>query len=85
VETNKEETYTILGAWDGDPDRNVISYQTAIGQALLGHGVGETISLNSEHGPAQFAIVSIQPAPPDQTAPPRTLPTESAVEAAITG
>ncbi len=83
VETNQEETYTILGAWDGDPDRHIISYQTAIGQALLGHEVGETVSLSTEHGPAQFAIVSIQPAPPDQTAPPPTLPTESTVEAAI--
>ena len=84
VETGKEETYTILGAWDGDPDHNIISYQTAIGQALLGHKAGETISLNTEHGSAQFAIVSIQPAPPDQTAPPPTLLTESAVETAMT-
>jgi len=37
VETNKEETYTILGAWDGEPERHIISYQTATGQALLGH------------------------------------------------
>ena len=29
VEANTEETYTILGAWDGDPDRHIISYQTA--------------------------------------------------------
>jgi len=83
VTTNKEETYTILGAWDGDPDRHIISYQTAIGQALLGHEIGETISLNTEHGAAQFTIVSIQPAPPDQTAPAPTLPSESAVEAAM--
>jgi transcription elongation factor GreA len=83
AETNKEETYTILGAWDGDPDRNIISYQTAIGQALLGHETGQTISLNSEDGAAQFAIVSIQAAPADQTAPPPTLPSESTVEAAI--
>jgi transcription elongation factor GreA len=66
VETNQEETYTILGAWDGDPDRNVISYQTAIGQALLGHAVGKTVSLNAEHGVDQVTIVSIQPAPRDQ-------------------
>jgi len=83
VEMGKEETYTILGAWDGDPDRHIISYQTAIGQALLGHETGETVSLNTEHGPAQFAIVSIQPAPPDQTAPPPTLPTESTVQAVM--
>ncbi|HET9367868.1 MAG TPA: GreA/GreB family elongation factor, partial [Candidatus Udaeobacter sp.] len=83
TETNREETYTILGAWDGDPDRHIISYQTAIGQALLGHEVGVIVSLNTEHGAAQFSIVSIQPAPPDQTAPAPTLPTESTVEAAI--
>ncbi|PYK56791.1 MAG: hypothetical protein DME48_00095 [Verrucomicrobia bacterium] len=83
VETNKEETYTILGAWDGDPDRNVISYQTAIGQALLGHEIGKAISLNTEHGSAQFTIVSIESAPTDQGAPAPVLPTESAVETAV--
>jgi len=83
AETNGEETYTILGAWDGDPDRHVISYQTAIGQALLGHGIDETVSLNTEHGTAQFTILSIQPAPPDQTAPTPTFPAESTVQAAM--
>ena len=81
--SNKEETYTILGAWDGDPDRNIISYQTAIGQTLLGHKVGETVSLGTDQGSAQFAIVSIEPAPPDETARAPAFPTESAVEAAI--
>jgi transcription elongation factor GreA len=83
VEANKEETYTILGAWDGDPDRHIISYQTAIGQALLGHEVGDVVSLNTEHGVTQFTIVLIQPAPPDQSAHAPTLPNESAVEAAM--
>jgi len=83
AETNNEETYTILGAWDGDPDRHIISYQTAIGQALLGHEVAEAISLNTEDSVAQFIIVSIQPAPPDQTEPAHELPSESAVEAAV--
>src|SRR5216110_1605127 len=27
---SNKETYTILGAWDSDPDRHIISYQTAI-------------------------------------------------------
>src|SRR5262245_38747033 len=82
-ETNTKETYTILGAWDGDPDRHIISYQTAIGQALLGHEVGEAVSLNTEHGIAQFTIVSIEPAPPDQTPSATDLPSEPAVEAAV--
>ena len=84
AETNNEETYTILGAWDGDPDRHIISYQTAIGQALLGHKTGEAVSLNTEHGTAQFTILSIQPASPDKNAPAPARPLESAVEPAIT-
>jgi len=81
--TNTEETYTILGAWDGDPDRHIISYQTAIGQALLGHEVGETVSLNTEHDTAQLTIVSIEPVPADRSAPAPSLFSESAVETAI--
>jgi transcription elongation factor GreA len=81
--SNKEETYTILGAWDGDPERHIISYQTAIGQALLGHKVGDVVSLNAEHGPAEFTIAAIEPAPPDETAPAPSLASESAVETAI--
>ena len=83
TETKKEETYTILGAWDGDPDRHLISYQTAIGQALLGHEIEETVSLNTEHGSAEFTIVSIQAAPPDQGEAMPAPPTESPVETAM--
>ena len=62
----REETYTILGAWDGDPERAIISYQTAIGQSLLGHGVGEVVELNSEEDTGSYAIISIEPAPVDE-------------------
>ena len=48
--TGKEEKYTFLGAWDGDPEKHVLSYLTTIGQALLGHRVGETINLPDESG-----------------------------------
>jgi len=40
----KEQTYTILGAWDGDPDNHIISYKTPFGAALLTHRVGDTIT-----------------------------------------
>jgi transcription elongation factor GreA len=67
-DSGKEETYTILGAWDGNPERQIVSYQTAIGQALLGHKVGETVPLGRDQGPAQFEIISIEAAPVDVTA-----------------
>src|SRR5216110_2730026 len=81
-ETNIEETYTILGAWDGDPDRNVISYQTAIGQALLGHKAGEVVAMNSDQGTSQFEIVSIKPVPPDKTEPAAAVRETPAIEVA---
>jgi len=68
-DSGKEETYTILGAWDGDPERNIISYQTAIGQALLGHKPGEVVTLNTDHGTSKFEIISIEPAPVDTAVP----------------
>src|ERR1043166_8667208 len=81
--TNDEETYTILGAWDGNPDRHIISYQTAIGQALLGYESGESVSLNSEHGVAKFTIISIQPAPLDDTTSTVDPTAEDVVETAV--
>jgi transcription elongation GreA/GreB family factor len=66
-DSGQEEIYTVLGAWDGDPDRGIISYQTAIGQALLGNKVGDTITLTDEHQTRQFTIVSITAAPIDVT------------------
>ena len=45
-----KETYTILGAWDGNPDKAILSYLTAIAQALIGHKVGELIAVPSENG-----------------------------------
>lgn len=60
--SNKSETFTILGAWDGDPDRQIISYQTAIAQALLGKKVGEIGALPN----GESEILSIEPAPLDK-------------------
>lgn len=62
--SKKSETYTILGAWDGDPDRHIISYQTAIGQALLGKKTGDAATLPN----GEFEVVSIEPAPVDKPA-----------------
>src|SRR5437660_7258436 len=51
--SKKQETYTILGGWDGNPERHVISYQTAIGQALLGKKSGEIVELNADRGTSE--------------------------------
>jgi transcription elongation GreA/GreB family factor len=66
ADSGEEETYTILGAWDGDPERAIISYQTAIGQALLGRRLGEIVELNTAEDTGRYAITAIEPAPLDE-------------------
>lgn len=40
---NKSESFTILGAWDFDAEKGIISYLTPVGQALLNKKVGEEV------------------------------------------
>lgn len=42
----KTVTYTILGAWDSDPEKNIISYKSGIGQRFLGLKAGDTVKVN---------------------------------------
>lgn len=53
-------SYTILGAWDGHPEKNVLSYKTQIGQALLGQPVGTSVTVPTDTGEQEVAIVSIE-------------------------
>jgi transcription elongation GreA/GreB family factor len=65
VDSAQDESYTILGAWDGNPEQHIISYQTAIGQALLGKKLADHVTLNTDHGMATFEVIRIEPAPVD--------------------
>ena len=58
-DTGKEETYTVLGAWDGDPEKHVISYKTALGAALLGKRPGETVKVKLGGNEEDFTVVKI--------------------------
>jgi transcription elongation GreA/GreB family factor len=39
----ESQDYVILGAWDSDPDNNVLSYLTPLGQKLLGEKIGNVV------------------------------------------
>jgi transcription elongation GreA/GreB family factor len=45
VGNGKAVRYSLLGAWDSDPERHVIAYKTPLGQALLGRKVGDRVKL----------------------------------------
>jgi len=60
-EGGSPETYSILGAWDGVPEKGWVSYQAVIGKALLGKQIGEVIDLPADKGVHSMKIVTIEP------------------------
>ena len=54
------ETYHILGAWDGDVEKGIISYKAPIARALIGHKLGESVELPTEKGNRSVEILSIE-------------------------
>ncbi len=62
TKTGKQQTYTILGAWDSDVDKNIISYQTPFAQSLLNHQVGDKVEFETEGKKRSYRIDRIEPA-----------------------
>ena len=58
--TNQPETFTILGAWDSDPDKGIISYLSPVGQALLNHKVGEEVEFEFHGAKHRHRIEKIE-------------------------
>jgi len=44
----RQETWSILGPWDADPDRGIISYAAALGKTMLGKKPGEEVEFIHE-------------------------------------
>jgi transcription elongation GreA/GreB family factor len=42
------DTYTILGAWDGDVEKNIIAYLSETAKALIGKQVGDELDVPTE-------------------------------------
>ena len=54
-----QTTYTLLGVWDGNPDKNILSYKTPMGAALLGKKVGDTVKVKTGTSEESYEIVTI--------------------------
>jgi transcription elongation factor GreA len=66
--TGSSSQYTLLGAWDSDPDRHIIAYKTPLGQALLGRRTGDVVKVRIGASEDSYEVAAIaryadQPAP----------------------
>ena len=59
LEQQHSEHYTILGAWDSDPDKGVISYLTPVAQALLNHKPAEEVETPGDGAKKRYRIDAI--------------------------
>jgi transcription elongation GreA/GreB family factor len=59
--TGSAESMTILGAWDTEPSKGILSYLSGMSKALIGKAVGETAMLPaSDGGTRAVTITSIR-------------------------
>ena len=61
LDTNEREEYALLGAWDGDPDNNLLSYLTPMGQAIRGRTVGEEVEFQLGDETRHLRVEAISP------------------------
>jgi transcription elongation GreA/GreB family factor len=59
MDTEEREDIALLGAWDGDPDNNRISYLTPMGQAIFGSTVGQEVELSLGDETRRLRVESI--------------------------
>ena len=52
-------TYTILGAWDSDPENNTLSYLTPLGQSLLGKKIEDEVQIDVEGNDQVLVVESV--------------------------
>ena len=72
VQANHPESYTILGAWDTDPDKGVLSYLSPLAQALMNKKVGEEVEFEMDGHRKRYRVDSIEACAPEAPAAPLT-------------
>jgi transcription elongation factor GreA len=55
-----QETYRIVGPAEADPKAGRVSYESALGKALIGHRVGEEVEVKTPNGTYSVRIIGIE-------------------------
>ena len=60
TDSGEKQKYVILGAWDSDPDNNILSYLTPLGQRLLGKSIGDNLETEVEGNVQSWKIEDLK-------------------------
>lgn len=58
--SGKSRKYSILGAWDSDPDNDVLSYKTPLAKSIIGKKANDTVSTSIDGNEEQWTILNIE-------------------------
>ncbi|HLP75642.1 MAG TPA: GreA/GreB family elongation factor, partial [Candidatus Paceibacterota bacterium] len=67
--TSQKERFVILGAWDSDPDKGIISYLSPVAQGLMNHKVGDDVEFEVHGARHKHRIESIEAFKPAEAGP----------------
>jgi transcription elongation factor GreA len=57
--SDRRITYIVLGPWDADQKKGIISYLSPLGSAILGKRVGDTFQVEVSAGPVTYVLESL--------------------------
>jgi transcription elongation factor GreA len=59
TEFDDEITVTLVGSFEADPSKDLISIGSPLGEALLGRGTGETILVEAPGGATEYRVLNV--------------------------
>ncbi len=62
LNSGQNEVYSVMGAWDSEPDNQIVSYLTPLAQALMNKPVGTEVTFDMGGHEKRYRINSIVPA-----------------------
>lgn len=57
---NREYRYTLVGAYEAKPSAGLISNESPVGKALLGHKVGDLVMVSTPGGVKEYTVLRIE-------------------------
>lgn len=56
---DEKETYHVVGPTEADPSKGKISHESPLGKALLGHSVGDEVTIQAPVGQIVFKLLDV--------------------------
>ncbi len=60
-ETSESVAYTVLGPWEANADRNILSYDSPLGRQLLNRAIGDTFEVKLPVRTMRYTLERIEP------------------------